>query len=297
MNVTTSLTLDSLNSVSRPQFVLALGGIFEHSAWVAEAVADHRPFATLAELHECMKAAVRRMDNARKLILLNAHPDLAGKAAQAGTMTSESKFEQGSAGLDRLSKNEFDRFHSLNVEYAAKFGFPFIICVRRHTKESIFKQFEARLNKDPTSERETALQEIYRITALRLDQLVCGPDKLKVNGFLDVHVVDMLHGVPAVGVAVELREISADGDTLIVTAMTNANGQTDHPLMSDRPIPMGCYELRFALGEYFTRNAIALTDPPFLDVVPIRFSIAESEGCYHIPLRITPWTYTVYRGH
>ena len=211
-------------------------------------------------------------------------------------MTAESKSEQGSAGLDRLSAEEFERFHTLNAAYTKKFGFPFIICVRRHTKDSIFRQFKVRLSNDPISERDAALQEIYRITALRLDQLVCAADKLNVNGYLDVHVIDMQRGVPAANLAVELREISAGGDELIMTVETNAGGQPNRSMMGDRPIPIGCYELRFALGQYFARNAIALPDPPFLDVVPVRFSIADPEGSYHIPLRITPWSYTVYRG-
>jgi 2-oxo-4-hydroxy-4-carboxy-5-ureidoimidazoline decarboxylase len=285
--------LDDLNTSSRTQFVAALGGIFEHSPWVAEAIVDQRPFTTLADLHGRMKAAVRGTDDGRKLILLNAHPDLAGKAARAGIMTAESKYEQGSAGLDRLSEAEFAQFNALNSAYTDKFGFPFIICVRRHTKESIFRQFETRLNNNAHDEREVALSEIFCITALRLDQFVRAPDKLNVHGYLDVHVIDMQRGMPAAGLAVELR---ADDERLIVNATTNAIGQTDCPLVEGRPIPIGLYELRFALGNYFARNGVSLTVPPFLDVVPIRFSIAEPEGRYHIPLRVTPWSYTVYRG-
>ena len=296
MNVAARVTLDDLNTSSCTQFVAALGGIFEHSPWVAEAIVDQRPFATLADLHGRMKAAVRRTDDGRKLILLNAHPDLAGKAARAGIMTAESKYEQGSAGLDRLSEAEFARFSALNSAYRDKFGFPFIICVRRHTKESIFRQFETRLNNNAHAEREVAISEVFCITALRLDQLVRAPDKLNVHGYLDVHVIDMQRGMPAAGVSVELREISEDDDQLIVNATTNAIGQTDCPLVEGRPIPIGLYELRFAVGDYFVRDGVSLTVPPFLDIVPIRFSVAEPEGYYHIPLRVTPWSYTVYRG-
>ncbi len=296
MNAAARVTLDDLNAASRGQFVAALGGIFEHSPWVAEAVIDQRPFATLAELHERMKAAVRTADDARKLILLNAHPDLAGRAAQAGIMTAESKSEQGSAGLDQLSNAEFERFHILNSAYMAKFGFPFIICVRRHTKESIFKQFEIRRQNDAKTENDAALLEIFRITALRLVQFVCAPDKLNVHGFLDVHVIDTHRGVPAKGLAVELREVSENGDQILLATTINARGLNDIPLIEGRPIPIGRYELRFGLGDYFLRSGVTATDPPFLDVVPVRFSIADAEGQYHIPIRLTPWTYAVYRG-
>src|SRR5581483_5235015 len=121
-------------------------------------------------------------DEARKRALIEAHPDLAGKAARAGALTADSKAEQGSAGLDRLSETEFARFSELNESYRKKFGFPFIVCVRRHGKDSIFRQFEMRLKNDAAKERDAALSEIVRIAALRLDQHVGAPDRLAVHG-------------------------------------------------------------------------------------------------------------------
>jgi 2-oxo-4-hydroxy-4-carboxy-5-ureidoimidazoline decarboxylase len=292
-----TISLDQLNAANKAQFVTALGAIYEHSPWVAEAVVAKRPFATLVALHEAMMEAVRSADEAAKLKLLKAHPDLAGKAARAGSITADSKGEQASAGLDRLNDKEFETFHRLNQAYAKKFGFPFIICVRRHTKDSIFRQFEARLVSDTARERKTALLEIFRIAALRLDQHVEAPDRLKVHGRLTTHVLDTHGGHPAQGVAVELHELSSSGAGRLVTAaISNADGRTDAPLISGRPLPIGSYELRFAVGDYFARGGIALADPPFLDVVPLRFSIAEPEGHYHVPLIVTPWSYATYRG-
>jgi 2-oxo-4-hydroxy-4-carboxy-5-ureidoimidazoline decarboxylase len=286
-----AVSFDELNRATPAQFVAALGGIFEHSPWVAEAVVGKRPFASLAALHQAMADAVRAIDDAKKLALLRQHPDLAGKAARAGAMTADSVTEQGSAGLDRLSEQEFERFGVLNSAYVSKFGFPFIVCVRRHTKDSIFRQFETRLKNDTAAEYGTALTEIFRITALRLDQHVAAPERLKVHGFMDAHVIDIMRGVPAAGLAVELREVSASGaEQRVASGTINEKGVAS--LIEGRPIPIGQYELRFGVGDYFGGDPATR----FLDVVPIRFAIAEPEGQYHIPLRVTPWTYTVYRG-
>jgi 2-oxo-4-hydroxy-4-carboxy-5-ureidoimidazoline decarboxylase len=287
-------SLDQLNRVRPAEFVAALGGIFEHSPWVAEAVVALRPFSTLAALHEAMKGAVRAVDDARKLAFLRQHPELAGKAAQAGSMTADSTSEQDSAGLTRLSSEELQDLRNLNMEYAKKFGYPFIICVRRHTKDSIFRQFERRLHNTVASERDAALLEIFRITALRLDQHVSAQDRLNVHGFMDVHVIDLQRGRAATGLTVELRELSGSGG-LLKSSTINARGVTDTPLFEHRPIPIGYYELRFSVGDYLASMGEA-PSARFLDIVPVRFAVADAEGRYHIPLRVTPWSYTVYRG-
>lgn len=291
-----TLTLDDLNRLDAAGFVAALGGVFEHAPWVAEAVAPARPFATLAALNEAMAAAVRAAPEERRLALLRAHPDLAGKAARAGAMTEESVHEQASAGLDRLGEAEYRHFHALNAAYQAKFGFPFIVCVRRHGKESILRGFERRLQNAPGPELAAALEEVLRIGALRLDQKVAGPDRLPLAGRLSTHVLDTHRGRPAAGVAVELAELWGEERRLVARAVTNGDGRTDAPLISGRPVPVARYELRFAVGAYFAGLGVPAADPPFLDVVPIRFAIAEPEGHYHVPLLATPWGYTTYRG-
>lgn len=291
------ISLEELNAAADAQFVAALSDIYEHSLWVAQAALVGRPFATLADLHEYMRDAVGAADDERRLRLLNAHPDLAGKAARAGDLTQHSKAEQGSVGLDRLTDDEFDNFHRVNESYRQKFGFPFIICVRRHSKDSVLRQFEMRLNNTVETEQETALREIFRIAALRLDRQVVAADRLKVHGELSTHVLDTYHGRPAAGVALELRELSASGeDRVVVDGVTNDDGRTDRPLIEGRPLPIGRYELRFAVGGYFARNGVVLPDPPFLDIVPVQFLIAEPESHYHVPLLATPWSYSTYRG-
>jgi 2-oxo-4-hydroxy-4-carboxy-5-ureidoimidazoline decarboxylase len=290
------ISLEELNRATPARFVELLGGTFEHSAWIVEAVVDRCPFPTLASLHEAMKDVVRSVSEDRKLALLRQHPDLAGKAALAGTMTDESKLEQGSAGLDRLSPQELKCFQELNSAYRKKFEFPFIICVRRHTKDSIFRNFESRLLNDSFSEHEAALDEIFRITALRLDDTVVAEDRLKVHGFMDTHVIDLNRGEPATGLVVELSELAYSGaEKMLASCTINMNGGADVPFFKNRPIPMGQYVLRFAVGSYFA-SRMKNAEEPFLDIVPVRFTVREPEGHYHIPLRIAPWAYSIYRG-
>src|SRR5947208_9546701 len=264
------VALADLNAADEAGFMAALGNVYEHAPWVAQAASRQRPFVTLAALHNAMIAAVRAGPADEQVGLIKGPPDLGGKAAQTGAMTVDSKAEQASAGLDRLSETEFAQFHRLNNAYREKFRIPFIICARRHSKDSILQQFERRLQNSMTEETETALAEIFRIAALRLDQRLEAADHLEVHGRLSTHVLDTHSGRPAAGVLVELLELSANGEQRVMTrAATNRDGRTDAPLLAGRPLPIGRYELRFHVGEYFAGLAARLDDPPFFDVVPV----------------------------
>lgn len=171
-DVTDWLTLDAVNRMDRERFVDALGGVFETSPWVAERAWPARPFASVAALHAAMVRVVETASTAEQLALLRAHPDLAGRAARAGTMSASSIAEQSSAGLDRLSDEEYERFHRLNTAYRETFGFPFIIAVRRHDKTAILAAFAERLRHTREEEVRAALEQVFAITRLRLERLV-----------------------------------------------------------------------------------------------------------------------------
>ncbi len=289
--------LDALNAADRSTFAAAIGEVMELAPWVADQAYAARPFVSVATLYRAMTDAVRQAPDERQRALIDGHPDLAGKAAREGKLTADSTAEQAGAGLDRLSEEEFAAFHRLNDAYRAKFAMPFIVCVRRHGKDSILREFERRLKNDPATERKTALAEIFRIAALRLDQRVKGPDRLKVHGHLSTHVLDVHGGHPAEGVSIELCEIAASGSArTLKRVVTNADGRTDQPLIAAVPIPIAIYELRFSVSDYFARRRAPMADPPFLGVVPVRFAVAEPEGKYHVPLSVTPWAYSTYRG-
>ncbi len=165
------LSLDTLNSLSPGAFQTALGGVFEHSPWVVETVDDQRPFASWDALHAALVRAVAEAAPEQQLALIRAHPDLAGKAALSGEVTEASKEEQSGAGLNRLSEDEYRRFHKLNTTYRERFGFPFILAVRNHDKSSILESFEQRLTNSPEQEKNRALAEIAKIARFRLAAL------------------------------------------------------------------------------------------------------------------------------
>lgn len=158
---------------NREAFVARYGGVFEHSPWLAEAAFDAGPpDETATAIHTAMRAALARADNDAKLALIRAHPDLAGKLAQAGRLTADSTAEQHGAGLDMLTDDERRRFTELNDAYRERFGFPFVIAVRGLAKTDILAAFERRLANDRDAEIATALTEIERIALLRLRDLL-----------------------------------------------------------------------------------------------------------------------------
>ena len=114
-------------------------------------------------------------------------------------------------------------------------------------------------------------------------------------GKLSTHVLDTYHGKPAVGIAIELWTYIPQ-PKLLITATTNSDGRTDAPLLTDEMMRVGSYELRFQVGDYFRSMNIPLVQPPFLEVVPVRFMLSDPAANYHVPLLVSPWAYSTYRG-
>lgn len=168
----TSISLAAINAMPEAEFVAAFGGIAEHSPWVAEAAAARRPFATRAAMIEAFQTAIGEAGAEAQRALLVAHPDLAGRAAIAGDLTDDSRREQAGAGLDRLSPDEFARFTALNDAYRRKFGIPFIFAVRGADKHRILAAFEERIGNAADVELATALSQVCRIVAFRLEDRV-----------------------------------------------------------------------------------------------------------------------------
>lgn len=157
-----------MNHARRAEFVEVVGTIFEHSPWIAERVADARPFASLATLHDAMREEVGRASEEEKLALIRAHPDLVAQAV----LTPESREEQAAAGLGGLTAEETALFGRYNREYKHRFGFPFVLCARLNKKAAILEAFPRRLQNSARQERATALAEIYKIAQLRLADLL-----------------------------------------------------------------------------------------------------------------------------
>ncbi|KRD52771.1 MULTISPECIES: 2-oxo-4-hydroxy-4-carboxy-5-ureidoimidazoline decarboxylase [Sinorhizobium/Ensifer group] len=162
----------------RDAFVARFGGVFEHSPWVAERAYDRAAAAGLmaGNVHSALCQAFRAALPREKLQVLRAHPDLAGKLAIAGKLTADSTAEQASAGLDRLTPEEHQRFTALNDAYTKKFGFPFIIAVKGLTKGQILASFESRIDNSPEEEFETACAQVEKIARLRLQSMLPGDE-------------------------------------------------------------------------------------------------------------------------
>jgi urate oxidase len=170
-----------INQLSPQAFLESFGRVLEHSPRYAERAAAQRPFLSFEALHRAFVSAIQADTPEAQLELIRAHPDLAGKAAIAGELTAESASEQASAGLDRLTPEEFAEFTRVNLAYRAKFEMPYIVCVREHTKASILAGAVERLEHDLQTERAKALEEIGKIARLRLRDLVeDGMSKTKI---------------------------------------------------------------------------------------------------------------------
>ena len=169
---TPMLTIAEVNALDREGFAGVFGGVFEHSPWIAEAGWEARPFASVEGLHAALCAVMYGASAERQETLIQAHPDLVGRAAREGGLTPASTGEQAAAGLDRLSAEEIARFEEQNTAYRERFGFPFVICARENKKESILAGFDARLGNSREAEIATALGEIAKIARLRLLDIV-----------------------------------------------------------------------------------------------------------------------------
>ena len=164
--------LAGLNAAAPAQFVATLGGVFEHSPWVAERALAARPFGDIDALHAAMMGAVTAATRDEQLALIRAHPELAGREAVEGTLTTDSSSEQGRLGISSLRRPEFERITALNKAYRERFGFPCIIALALHPdRASVFAAFEQRVANTPEQELHAALEQIGHITRSRLLRL------------------------------------------------------------------------------------------------------------------------------
>ena len=170
------LDIATINAMDQATFVETFGGIFEKSPWVAEQGWSAQPFDSIDDLHGELYAVVSSAPRDAQVKFLNQHPELAGKEAQAGTMTANSVAEQASAGLNALTPEEMQTLATGNAAYREKFGFPFMIFVRGHTKEGIFFYLDRRQQTDPSTDEElhNAMMQVWGITRSRVQRVVSG---------------------------------------------------------------------------------------------------------------------------
>ena len=177
----TPVPLSTVNQLDRESFVEVVGPVFEHSPWIAERTWPLRPFDSVEALHEALCRTVSDAEPEEQLRLIQAHPDLVGRAARAGTLTPASTREQAGAGLGALSAEEVALFDRYNEAYKDRFGFPFVICARENKKESILSAFPVRLTNSRQEEIATALSEIAKIAWFRLNDALSSTPSTAAN--------------------------------------------------------------------------------------------------------------------
>ena len=162
--------LNKINKLSQIEFTEVFGNIFENASWIAEKLYKEKPFVNFRDLSEKMLNVFNNTNNENKLKILNSHPDLADKT-KIVSLSLDSDLEQSNAGLDRCTEEEFNEFKNLNIEYKKKFGFPFILAVKKRSKIEILDNFRKRILSDKKIEFNVAVEQVKKIAVLRLEEV------------------------------------------------------------------------------------------------------------------------------
>ena len=277
-----------------------LSGIYEHSSWVAEALLrteSYHEITTVSDLAKAMQSIVDDASEEQKLTLLKAHPDLAQKVEKLEELTQESQEEQSSAGLQSMTDDELQTFTSLNEEYKSKFQFPFILAVRTSTKYTVLSALNGRVDNPPEVEFVTALQQVHKIGWMRILSKLESDDP---QGYLTCHVLDTANGCPAANMRISLWKIHTNDSNdreLVANFVTNDDGRlASGPALKGTDFQVGTYEWIFYTGDYFASKGTYVSGTPFVDEIPLRFGIDNPDDHYHVPLLVSPWSYSTYRG-
>ncbi|CAL8294397.1 unnamed protein product [Lota lota] len=174
------MDIEAINLLSYEDFVSTFGNVVERCPIITAAVWSKRPYPSVAALEAAINDFIEALPESGKEGILRCHPDLAGKDLQSGTLTPESREEQGQAGLDRMDASEVSRMTRLNSEYKERFGFPFVVCARMNNKTTIVEQLRDRLRNTHAQERARAIEEVKKICHLRLRGLVLSNQKNKL---------------------------------------------------------------------------------------------------------------------
>ena len=286
------ISLDALNAMPAGEFCACLGPVFENAPWVAAAAAVNRPFASLTALHKVMMGEIAALPADRLARFLSGHPRLSAETLRRGT-TAESTVEQTAIGLHGLDDALSAQLDKLNGAYEARFGFPFILAVRKASLATLFATLERRLAASPDAERAEALAEVSAISWMRLlDRVQAAP-----TGGVSTHVLDTVRAAPAGGLGVELWRRENNGDmTRILSFVTNDNGACDGTLLEGGHLAAGTYEWRYDTSTYFARHGYSTPARSYLGKVQVAFTVWNPEEHFHVPLLLSPGSYTTYRG-
>eukprot|EP00977_Amphora_coffeiformis_P000899 scaffold190_cov171-Amphora_coffeaeformis.AAC.24 len=247
----TNASMSELMSKEPAEVTSFLGGIYEHSLWVAEELckSDLSKFATISDLAAAMKRIVDLAPREKKLELLCAHPDLCEKVGKLEKLTKESQDEQSRSGLQSLTEEELVSFNKMNKAYRAKCGFPFILAVRNATKQTVLAGLEGRLKNSPEMEFNVSIQQVHKIAWMRLLSKINTDD---AKGFLTCHVLDTANGIPAKKMRITLTRLSPpESAGVIGEFVTNDDGRLEGgpALKGGKEFLVGVYEWTFYVGD------------------------------------------------
>jgi len=281
------MTLDRINSLSETEAAMVFLDCCGSSQW-AEEMARSRPYATPVALLSTAARIWRNLSRQDWLEAFAAHPkigDLGSLRGKCGQSAAWSKGEQ--AALDHASAEVMKSLAEANGLYEKKFGHIFIVCAVGKTTGQMLELLQRRLNNDPEKEIQIAAEEQEKITHLRLE-------KTMHKSSITSHVLDLSRGRPAPGLSIFLDREAPDGIwTEIGQGTTNAVGRASNLLSVDQPLIPGVYRLRFATGAYFLSQGIM----GFYPEIQVVIQIDEPDRHYHIPLMLSPFGYTTYRGN
>jgi 2-oxo-4-hydroxy-4-carboxy-5-ureidoimidazoline decarboxylase len=293
------VSIHELISMSPAEIVDKVGGVYEHSPWVAEELVKDAGFSsleTITDLAAAMKSIVDNASYERKLELLNAHPDLCEKVDKLKELTKESQEEQSRSGLQSLTDDARESFLQENTSYREKFRFPFIVAVRNASKYTVLAALAGRISNPVEKEFSIAMEQVHKIAWMRLLSLI-NTDNAK--GFLTCHVLDTTNGIGAHKMRIHLHKLSPPETAgFIGEFITNDEGRLEGgpALKGGKEFTVGVYEWTLFVGDYFASQGTFTSGTPFLDTIPLRFGIDNPDDHYHVPLLVSPWSFSTYRG-
>lgn len=288
------LNIQDVNNLSNEEFVAQLGDVYEHAPWVMEATAKSRPFSSRLDLYSASVAVLKQAKKEEQLALLCGHPELARPDLNEGQITADSEQEQKSLDLMSLSGDPKRKLNSISNAYKDRHGFPAVVCVREHSDlTSVISEIERRISRSSKVEFNEALGEVMKISWNRIrDRVEAGRSK---PGYLTTHVLDTANGTAAAGLGFELSFIKRGVHSPIFAGFTDNDGRSDGPILDGSDFTQGEFELIFRAGDYL-RKANPEVKRKYFGDVPIRVLIDAPDEHYHVPLILSHWGYTTYRG-
>ncbi|MFF2652967.1 2-oxo-4-hydroxy-4-carboxy-5-ureidoimidazoline decarboxylase [Streptomyces sp. NPDC058045] len=286
-----ALSIEEVNDLTGQGFLELFGSVYEHAPWVMADAWRHRPFAHRDELYFASALAIDAAPRQERLDIVAGHPELARPDLNEGTLTASSQHEQKSAGLLDIASAAKEELNDLAEEYRARHGFPGVVCVREHTQtESIVREIRWRIGRSTRQEFRTSLDEVKKIARRRIHSRVLPPPDH--GGYLTTHVLDTANGTPGAGLGYDVFAVRDGQSAPLCSGYTDSDGRSTGAVLSAGNFQPGEYRITFRVAEYYGDGF----DRRYFHEVPLQFVVDRPEEHYHVPLIVSRWGFTTYRG-